>query len=405
MKKTELITFLLLLALIPCAALATDSDSDGWDDAIDVYPLHRVVNQPVTNVLLQHGYDAESNTEQWQKFTHATIDGITEIKETIGHDGNTTHAFHIKATADEARKKFGFDGPTLTMFQGKEVSHVRLSAWIKVEGPDGATPPLSSLGVSYIAAPYRHPFSGELITHSGITQSFSKEQYYNQGWIYSEFDFELNAPATSLNIFIEHEQKAGSEFWVDDIELNFISHRDSDGDELIDALDSDDDNDNILDGDDDTPLGELSVDLDEDGIIDGYDDDLDNDGLVNALDDTLDYIELTSDSVEGIITVTAAVLWPTDTVINYMWSLDGVGIAAQGNSININKSDYPPSTILNVTLTTTGADEVNTISHHKIMITTDTVSTNYLQPTERETSGGGSIILTFLTALLILRRK
>ena len=355
-RNTNLIKILLLTALIPNAVFATDRDSDGWADEVDAYPNHKIVSQPVTNVLLQHGYDAESNTEQWKTFTWASIDGLAEIKTTLGHDGNSTQAFHLQATTDEAEKMFGFDGPTLTMLEGKEVNHVRLSAWIKYEGPEGATAPTANLGVFY--------------TGGGVVRNFRNNSYYNQGWVYSEFDFHLRAPAKSIAIKLMMAQQTGYDFWVDDITLNFISRQDSDGDTIIDALDTDDDNDGILDGKDDTPLGDLSLDLDTDGIIDGYDDDLDNDGIVNALDalDLMPYVEITANTVDGITTLTAqAIEWPTDAVIDYIWSLDGVELAEQGNLITINEADYAPSTALNVTVTATDGDVTTTSRPHPIM--------------------------------------
>ena len=203
-RNTNLIKILLLTALIPNAVFATDRDSDGWADEVDAYPLHDIVSQPVTNVLLQHGYNAESNTEQWKKFTRVGLDGLAEIKTTLGHDGNSTQAFHLQASSDDVSKRIGFNGPLLSMIEGKEVSHVRFSAWIKFDGPDDdATLPRASLGVTYTADPFIHPVSTKSTTKSGMSYNFANNRYYNQGWFYSELDIKLLAPAKSIAIILQ----------------------------------------------------------------------------------------------------------------------------------------------------------------------------------------------------------
>ena len=292
-----------------------DTDGDGWINANnkgwevnDLYPTSSKFGPLLTNVITGYGADAESTTivakdasstnTEWEYTGTAAEGNISyEIADVTGHDGLTTKAFKLEVLTGGAGY-IQLTSPTLTM-GNLDANFLRLAGWVKVTATDDSAShftggnkvvQMSATGgklVNDVEVPSVNSkffkFAEGKADRAIINQDISD----NNGWTYFQRDFTItDYKSTKANINLL-AKVAGYVALFDDLELNLVYSRDSDGDEILDGPDNDDDNDGTIDGLDATPLGDDTLDSDGDGILDAYDNDLDGDGFANAFTDTI----------------------------------------------------------------------------------------------------------------------
>jgi hypothetical protein len=242
------------------ATETADSDGDGWGDNQDAAPSDPTRNGLEINLLGNPG--AESGLDSW-----------TDPNGAYGTDGATVHGgsqgfitvVAVTSSGDaELRQDVSLPPNIVLVHYGgwintaNTTSNVRFGVRATEDGSNS----------------YRTVALSQAPEDAGSWQYRSSQYAATPGTPLDAVRFRLLVPRAELATYL-----------FDDLELFAFTDTDTDGDTIVDYLDSDDDNDGLKDGEDPSPTDATPQnDFDNDGLDDLVDPDDDNDGVPDHLD-------------------------------------------------------------------------------------------------------------------------